>query len=478
MSTKRRPAGSASKATPARRAALALTSAVRERNVYLSTLAPEVFREFELEPSDKAFAHLLAQGVVSVQATLDELIDRSLRSPRDIKPDVRDALRIAAYEILYLHKEDHAAVDQGVELVRAIAPRATGVANYVLHRIVEDKAQFPFGDPTCSLEAAVRLYGFPDWLVRDLKKDLSARGARALMAESLEPAPVWFAPNVNLVSSDELAAHLRTTGIEYNTCKSLISVDRDASSDIFQLVERSDVGDPAFLELLAHEQIVVSDLSAQSIVSLAASVLPREGARVLEIGAGRGTKTVLLQSLCKAHDIVLDAYEVVEVKASKLKELESRIERAGGRLTASFVHDATKRFPHEDASFDLVFIDAPCTGVGTLRRHPEIKARLDKKDVRALARIGQAMIEQASSLVAPGGYLLYSTCTIFKEENDKVIKRFLASPQASCADGSFFTPLAIGAQGTAFFKTPIEPNGPDLHFAALLKKTSEESNLR
>lgn len=467
MATKRRPTNASSKATPARRAALELTRSVREQDTYLSAVAPAILQRFQLEPSDKAFSHLLAQGVISLQTTLDALIDQALRSPRDIKPDVRDALRIAAYEILYLHKEDHAAVDQGVELVRATAPRATGVANYVLHRIVEEKARFPYGDPTQSLEAAALFYGFPAWLARAIKKDLGTRNALVVMEESLEAAPVWFTPNTCLFSSDELRATLLKAEIEFNTCKSLIDHGAGTDANIFQLVERSDVGDPVLLDLLDREQVVVSDWSAQSITALAASRIPQNDAHVLEIGAGRGTKTLQLQSLCAQRGVNFVAYEVVDVKPKKVKQLKARIERAGGAITRALVHDATKPFPHDPETFDLVFIDAPCTGVGTLRRHPEIKARLSEKDSPALSRIGQAMLEQASALVKPGGSLLYSTCTIFKEENEKVIKRFLASPA-----GEPFTTVPIGAGKSTFFKTPITPNGPDLHFAALFARTT------
>ena len=162
MATKHRRTSAPSTATPARKTALELVRRSRESHQFLSAFAPRVLEAAQLEGADKAFARLLAQGALSLQVTLDALINEVLRTPRDIQDDVRDALRISAYEIIYLHKEDHAAVDQGVELVRSIAPRATGVANYVLHRIVEAKERFPEGDPETSLEAAARFYGFPD----------------------------------------------------------------------------------------------------------------------------------------------------------------------------------------------------------------------------------------------------------------------------------------------------------------------------
>lgn len=464
MGTKRRAVNAPSLATPARKAAFDALVAVRKQKAYLVNVAERAFSPYALDAPDKAFARLLAHGALSLQATLDLLIDRTLRSPRDIEPDVRDALRIAAYEIIYLHKEDHAAVDQGVELVRFCAPRASGVANYVLHRIVEEKERFPYGDPQDSLETAALFYGFPDWLARTIKKDIGTRNALAFMEDSLGAAPVYFAVNGCVATREEIVRTLEDAGIEYATHRPLSHEGSTASDSVFQLVQRRDVGSTAFMTLLSAEKIIVSDRSAQSIARRSVSILPQEDARILEIGAGRGTKTVLLQSFCKEHGITLGRYDALDISKKKLAGLEVRVEQAGGSLSSTLATDATKPFAFPDSAYHLVFVDAPCTGIGTLRRHPEIKARLDEDDSRTLAKMGQAMLAQGAGKVAPGGHLLYATCTILKEENEKTIKRFLASPE-----GARFEVVVIGEGGAPFFKTPITPNGPDLHFAALLR---------
>ena len=144
--------------------------------------------------------------------------------------------------------------------------------------------------------------------------------------------------------------------------------------------------------------------------------------------------------------------------------LEERVVKAGGSIASALAHDATKPLPVADEAYDLIFIDAPCTGLGTLRRHPEIKARLHKEDAKKLSATSQAMLVQAAPKVKLGGYLMFATCTILKEENEKTVKRFLASPAASA-----FEIVPLGAQDTPFFKTPFD-TGADLHFAALLQK--------
>ena len=187
-------------------------------------------------------------------------------------------------------------------------------------------------------------------------------------------------------------------------------------------------------------------------------------ARLLEIGAGRGVKTLLFQSECSRCNIQLAEYDALDLSVKKLSVLEERVVKAGGSIASALAHDATKPLPVADEAYDLIFIDAPCTGLGTLRRHPEIKARLHKEDAKKLSATSQAMLVQAAPKVKLGGYLMFATCTILKEENEKTVKRFLASPA-----GSAFEIVPLGAQGTPFFKTPFD-TGADLHFAALLQK--------
>ena len=149
-----------SKASPARLAALDVVRAVRERDAFAQDVIGTRIDRSDLSSEDRAFATKLALGVVSATGTLDEIIDRALNAPSDVKPDVRDALRVSTYEIIFLGKTPHAAVDQGVELVRSFAMSASGLANAVLRKIVLMRQAFPFGDPMRDPEALARLHAF------------------------------------------------------------------------------------------------------------------------------------------------------------------------------------------------------------------------------------------------------------------------------------------------------------------------------
>ena len=149
------------KLSKARLAALNSIYDIRKNGAYARDILNKTLNDHVLSSADRAFAAKLTLGVTQTLGTLDDVIYRCVDSPDDIKSNVMDCLRISAYEILYLEKEPHAAVDQGVELVKAIEPRARGLANLVLHRVVNLKADFPFGDVDTDIEAFARIYAIP-----------------------------------------------------------------------------------------------------------------------------------------------------------------------------------------------------------------------------------------------------------------------------------------------------------------------------
>ncbi|MBP3867372.1 MAG: hypothetical protein J6D25_06130, partial [Eggerthellaceae bacterium] len=191
-------------ASPGRLGALYATQQVRRRKAFAQEVIETTIDRSKLSVQDRSFATLLTLGVVSMQGSLDDVINRALANPRDVKPDVRDALRISTYEIIYLRKAPHAAVDQGVELVRAVAPSASGLANAVLHRILEMSDRFPFGDPNKDLAALALNYAFPEWLARQLIEDLGAQAAVELMQASNEPAPLFVCVNALQATDEEI----------------------------------------------------------------------------------------------------------------------------------------------------------------------------------------------------------------------------------------------------------------------------------
>lgn len=449
-------------ASPARQAALRVTSIVRERDAFAQELIHKYIDSSRMSREDRAFATRLTLGVVSSYGTLDDVINRCLDRVSDINDDVRDALRISTYEIIFLKKEPHAAVSQGVELVKTIAPKASGLANAVLRRIADKAHKFPFGDPRTDIEAFARLHAFPEWLAKRALLDLGPEATRDYLAGSNEPAPLFVA--INAAKADE--SEVVETIVAAHGDPVAVSVNGEDIPGCYCLSEGRVLFDGRVRHMIQTGRLLVSDASSQQIARL---VLPEEKpASLLEVGAGRGTKTVLIQSDAqRRYGSQIDEYVTVDNLEFKTNITAERAEEYGIHVSESITGDATVLDDVVgERAFDVVFIDAPCSGLGTLRRHPEIRWRLNPEKIDEFAKTGLALLKSASTHVAPGGSIVFSTCTITRAENIDVVKAFLASDE-----GASFALAPIG--GAPCFNPALKPGSPDAHFAVRLVKATE-----
>ena len=441
-------------ASPGRLAALYATQQVRRRQAYAQEVIEATIDKSTISQQDRAFATLLTLGVVSSLGSLDEVINRCLQSPRDIKPDVRDAMRISAYEITYLRKAPHAAVDQGVELVRAVAPSASGLANAVLHRILESADAFPFGDPAKNLDALALMYAFPTWLARLLIEDMGAQAAVELMKASNDPAPLFIHVNSCKATDEEVMALFEEVGTKLEPAEA----GEVKAPGCYRVPDTRALTDGRIRRLFSQGKILVSDAAAQAV---AASVLENGmPGSILEVGAGRGTKTIMLQSDSMRMFGEQMNLTSMDSHAFKTDLLRERANEYGVHLADIVTGNATRLDSvMPDREFDLVFIDAPCSGLGTLRRHQDIRWRIEQEKIEALAETGLELLRSAAGHVAAGGSIVYATCTVTYAENNGVVKRFLESEQ-----GSKFKLAPIN--GKACFFSQLSGNSPDAHFAA------------
>lgn len=449
-------------ASPARQAALRVTSIVRERDAFAQELIHKYIDSSRMSREDRAFATRLTLGVVSSYGTLDDVINRCLDRVSDINDDVRDALRISTYEIIFLKKEPHAAVSQGVELVKTIAPKASGLANAVLRRIADKAHKFPFGDPRTDIEAFARLHAFPEWLAKRALLDLGPEVTRDYLAGSNEPAPLFVA--INAAKADE--AEVVETIVAAHGDPVAVSVNGEDIPGCYCLSEGRVLFDGRVRHMIQTGQLLVSDASSQQIARLVLTEEKPES--LLEVGAGRGTKTVLIQSDAqRRYGSQIDEYVTVDNLEFKTNITAERAEEYGIHVSESITGDATVLDDVVgERAFDVVFIDAPCSGLGTLRRHPEIRWRLNPEKIDEFAKTGLALLKAASSHVAPGGSIVFSTCTITRAENIDVVKAFLASDE-----GASFSLAPIG--GAPCFNPALKPGSPDAHFAVRLVKAAE-----
>lgn len=459
---KRNAARNRSKASAARIAALDVVSACRLRDAFAHELIEARLGASRLSAEDRAFATLLALGVTATKGTLDEVIDRALRSPDDIQPNVRDALEISTYEIIFLKKSPYAAVDQGVELVSSVAPRARGLANSVLRKIAKSASEFPFGDPRKDINAFARQFAFPTWLAARVVKELGP-DAPAFLAACNEQAPLFVAVNAVRAQDEKMVALLEAAGAEVEPAGS-------GGIDVpgcYRLDSGRVLQDGRVRRAIEDGKLLVADASSQAVALLA---VPDSPGSVLEIGAGRATKTILMQSNAYRRFGKQLPHTALDNRAFKTQVLLDRVRDYGISVEEALACDATKldeAIPGK--RFDAVFIDAPCSGLGTLRRHPEIRWRLDEKTIQRMSRTGAALLASAAPHVAPGGLLTFATCTITSAENDMAVAGFLKSPE-----GRDFEPESIG--GYPHFAPKLAPGSPDAHFAVRLRRKASTYN--
>jgi 16S rRNA (cytosine967-C5)-methyltransferase len=371
-----------------------------------------------LEPREAALATELVYGALRWQLQLDRALEQySDRVLRELDLPVRIALRLGAFELLHHPRVPaRAAVHEAVELAKELkAARASGFVNAVLRRLSERREPAPLpsreADPIGHVAAR---FAHPRWMVERWAGWLGLEQAEALCHANQQQAPAAVRVNLRRATLPEAQALLAKAGVE--------SQPGRYGPEALVLA----AGAPPALDLEGWEAgaFQAQDEAAQLVARYAA---PAAGQRVLDACAAPGGKACHLAELVGPEGSVL-AVDLHERKAQIVAEAAARLGHANLRALAA---DATLPLPPEAQAppegFDLVLLDAPCSGLGTLRRHPEVKLRRTPEDVDRLAQLQQRLLEQVSRSVKKGGLLVYALCTLTPEESDEQAQRFLAA---------------------------------------------------
>jgi 16S rRNA (cytosine967-C5)-methyltransferase len=379
--------------------ALARDALVRiEAGAYSHVLVPQMLRGSGLESRDRAFVTELVYGTLRAQRRLDDLLAPLGRRPiESLDAPVRATLRLGAYQLV-ADVAAHAAVGETVE---AAPLRARGYVNAVPRALTSVGPPWP--DPVSESVAL----SYPDWLVDRLSRDLGVDDARAALAASNEPAAVTLRPNRARTTAAALAQELRATGADVEPGRLV----PDAS-----LVRRA--GDLARLPAVAEGRATPQDQSSQAVVDyLAVS----SNMRVLDVAAAPGGKTTAAAEQVGPDGLVVG----LDIDAGRLRLVREHVERL--RLTNLLTARADARaLPVGEGTFDRVLVDAPCSGLGLLRRRPEARWRITEAGIAPLADLQVSLILAAVSAVRSGGVLVYSVCTLTSAETTGVADAVLA----------------------------------------------------
>jgi 16S rRNA (cytosine967-C5)-methyltransferase len=351
-----------------------------------------------LDARGRAFASFLALGTVQHLRTLDEAIERAAdRSPDRLERPLLHALRLGAFQILFAGSvPDRAAVSETVELVRSVVgTRATGLANAVLRRLAADGPAWLAALPDSTPAEAGLRHSLPDWVCELWFAAYGRRRALELCRAANIPARSVMRPNPLRAAPGEVESLLEGLGISHELDPATGAVIVTGAFDL------------ASSELYERGLVVAQSLSSIAVVDIVAA---QPGERVLDLCAAPGGKTAGLA----ATGAVVTA---VESNAARASALRATLERLGAG-DVEVVEGDGRAFT--GGPFDAVLVDAPCTGLGVLNGRPDSRWRRTPADVDALALLQAELLAHARELLAPGGRLVYATCTLSPDENERV----------------------------------------------------------
>jgi 16S rRNA (cytosine967-C5)-methyltransferase len=393
-----------------------LTRVEKDRSFAAAVLEAELGSAVQLDPRDRALATELVYGSLRVQPWLLERIARyATKGLARVDVHTRAHLVLGAYQLFFLSRvPPFAAVSEAVEAVRRTrgAPVAA-FANAVLRKLSADaaesrKAGESGSAPDLLLDAIVT--SAAPWLREALERALGHEGAAQFLAAGREAPPVTLRVE-DASARDAWLARLRAE---------VPSARFEVGSVSPHAIVARGAGKPQALPGWSEGALSVQEEGSQ-VIALALGAQPGEA--VLDACAGRGNKTSLL-----AHAVgERGAVDAADLHASKLERLTSELARVGVAPRATYAVDWSVGPGDVSALYDRVLVDAPCSGVGTLRRRPELQTRRTAEDPRALAVLQQAIVARAADRVRPGGRLVYAVCSVLREESEDVVEALLAA---------------------------------------------------
>ncbi len=389
-------------ADPARLAAYDVMRAVRTQDAYANLVLPQALREHRLTGRDAGFATELAAGTLRRQGTYDAVIDACLTRGK-VKPRIRDVLRLGTHQLLGMRVGAHAAVSTTVDLARARAGAGSvGLVNAVLRKVsehdletwIERVAPDAVADPVGHLAVA---HSHPRWVVSEFERALGDRRDElpALLSADNDPPAVVLVARPGRSTRDELPGE-PTTLSPYGV--------------------RLAGGDPGAVPAVAEGRAGVQDEGSQLVaLALAEATLEGPDGLWLDLCAGPGGKAALLAALAAGRGARLVANEPQQHRADLVRRA-----LAGADNTEVTLVDGREPL-WSPGSFDRVLVDAPCSGLGALRRRPEARWRKLPADLEELVPLQRALLGSALDLVRPGGVVVYATCSPVVVETTGVV---------------------------------------------------------
>jgi 16S rRNA (cytosine967-C5)-methyltransferase len=389
--------------------AVKILNRVERTDAYLEKLLDHEMRNSELSGPDKALLYEIVHGVVRWMGRLDWILNGFYKGQfSKAIPNLKNGLRVALYQILFLDKiPDHAAVNEAVEFVKKLqGQKPADLTNAILRNILRSKSAIRYPDPAEDLPGYIAAYySHPSWMVKRYLNRFGREQTEKLFASNNEKPFLTLKLNALKTNAEDFRKLLDSVNLKYSPGKYL--------PEFFKLQNLTNI---TAWEFFSEGFFDIQDESAGFACRL---LDPKPGMRILDLCAAPGGKTAYIASLTKDEGeiVAIDRYE------SRLRLLERNINRLGIKSVKIVEANALE---YTGDGFDAVLADVPCSGTGTLSKKPDIKWKRDLVDIQKINSLQIDLLEHASQLVKPGGVLVYSTCSIEPEENIEIVKKFLS----------------------------------------------------
>lgn len=379
------------------------------REGYSNLVLDAALKDCGLAPRDRAFASLLFYGVLERRITLDACLAPLCRQKlKKLAPAVRAVLETAAYELLYTQTPPAAAVSQAVDTVRALGqPRAAGLVNGVLRAFLRSGCRVPVPASPQSARLSVE-NSVAEPLARLLVKAYGTAAAEQFLRGSSGAAPIFLRANPTRTTAAQLHERLAAEGVAAEGVEDIsgcLRLSGSTGGDLRRL--------PAFEAGLFHVQDAASQLCVLALD-------PRPGQTMLDVCAAPGGKSLTAAGLMAGQGRIV----ALDLHPQRADLVARGAARLGFGCVEAAAADAT-RLPARLGQFDRILCDVPCSGIGVLRRKPEIRYK-DPADFAELPALQLKILESAAAHAAPGCRMVYSTCTLNPAENERVAETFLA----------------------------------------------------
>ncbi len=393
----------------ARELALKVLLDIEENNNYSNIAINKHFKNVNLNNQDRGLATELIYGVVENKYYLDYIIDKlSKIKCKKMNIYVKILLRMGIYQILLLNSiSDYAAVNETVSLVKKYDKRSSGFVNAILRNVIRQKDTI--GEVDLKDDKIMYLatrYSYKPWMIKNWINNFSEEFTEDLLEANSEKPSVYLRTNTLKISRDSLIEKLKSEGIN---CSIVPTIDEAIRVENLKNIENN--------QLFKDGLFTIQDISSMMVGKV---MNPKENSLVLDVCSAPGGKTTHLATLMNNTGKVVSR----DIFDHKLKLIQSTVDRLGLTNVEVQSFDASVLDEESIDKFDYVLADVPCSGLGIIRRKPEIKYK-EKAELKDLPKIQKDILKNASKYVKVGGTLIYSTCTIQDNENIEVIKDFL-----------------------------------------------------